>query len=96
MQSENILDKVKEFETLVENLESDKNENKIQQKRNLKKCFMSILAFCTKSSESSNWSLSIYTFDLIYMLAKKFNLDKIFDSEKDCELLILYGKAFVH
>jgi hypothetical protein len=95
MQSENILEKIKVFEKLAEEFQTS-NQSKNEIKNNLYQSFTKILAFCTNIKEITNWSMSIYTLDLLWMLVNKYNCDQIFESEIDCKLLIIYAKAFVH
>ena len=97
MQSENILEKIKVFERVAEEfLSTKKTKSKSEIKNKLYQCFTKILAFCTNIKEITNWSMSIYTLDLLWMLVNKYNCDQIFESDIDCKLLIIYGKAYVH
>lgn len=97
MQSENILEKIKIFEKIAEDfLTSKTSKTKSDLKNKLYQCFTKILAFCTNIKEITNWSMSIYTLDLLWMLVNKYNCDQIFESDIDCKLLIIYGKAYVH
>ena len=96
MSNEQIQINIETFEVLAEEVKSaPTQELRLQKKNQLHKNFIELLGNCTNLKKINDLSMSEITIDLMEMYVNKYKCDEIFDTIIDCQLLILYGKAYL-
>lgn len=89
------MEKVSQLEAMTEQMIKNSNQDlKKKQKREIFRCFVEFLNFCTDFQQIKN--MSIVTLDLMNMLDNKYKFDSLLDSEIDCRLLLDYTISYIY